>query len=106
MTNTEFKREGDEFFRASDGKKVAGIVGGNLKLSAPAFGKYREELEALLPVAPVVEDLSSQSPDNDATPRGLFSKTLGDVTPEVIEWRRENWAVDRFEEVYSGRLKS
>lgn len=33
-------------------------------------------------------------------PRALFSKTLGDRTPEVIDWRRQNWSEEQFKAKY------
>lgn len=42
-------------------------------------------------------DIIKASPN---TPRDLFSKRLGDQTPAVVEWRKENWVPEQFEAYY------
>lgn len=75
-------------------------------------------------VEETVEDLAEEQPDADQvakvieeenkainprlailgtspqTPRELFSKRLGDQTPEVRAWRKENWVPEQFEAYY------
>lgn len=129
MSN-DYTLEGETITRKSDGKKVATYKDGKLKLAAPAFGKIKPELEALLEAREEgSHEASGQSPvivetpekvnrtplfrkqtynpadwPQDETPRELFSKRLGDMTPEVIEWRRENWPAEQLQDKYKGRI--
>lgn len=106
----KFKLEDGKFIRLSDSKEVANLgENGRIENLHHKREQYREELEALALRAgeltpnkkPEME--VSPEPSGGDAPRELFKKTLGDVTPEVIEWRRKHWPAKRFSEKYKGR---
>lgn len=108
-----FKLENGVFYRLEDNKEIAKIdESGAITGLHHKQERFREELESLIvgdneavveieKPLPVIE--SSPAPSGDDTPRDLFDKCLGDVTPAVIKWRVENWPESRFQELYKGR---
>ena len=152
-TAPAFKLEGKKFIRIEDGKEIAHLHNdGEINGLHHTQEKFREELEALVPVDVPVEEaakklkpivkpsptkvkvlsfeeeatrfkalakengfnvrISSKSQEDpkdqflvdDKTPRSLFKPMTGDLTPEVVEWRRENWTPEQFVAIYEGRL--
>lgn len=96
------------FYRDEDGKDIARLVDGEIVGLHHKQKKFLPELEKL--VSPVtdeepeqpeeVEEEPAKPASEDQTPRELFKPMTGSVTPEVIEWRRENWTEEQFNEAY------
>ena len=102
-----FSLKDDTFYRETDGKEIARLVDGEIVGLHHKQERFRETLESLVstPKKNPIDQLIDDAPDfpEDETPIDLFHPRTGDMTPAVIEWRKENWSDERLQEKYEGR---
>ena len=68
---SQYEVKENEIYRTKDNKKVADIVDGEVKPTAPAYYKIKEELDQVVSTAlhaALLTPATSQSPDNVETP--------------------------------------
>lgn len=87
----------DGIARVSDGKLVATLEAGEIKPTAPAFHRLKAELKKFIMAHPASQEKVSRIGE----PPMSF---LGDRTPEVLAWRRENWTAEQFFDAYGLRF--
>jgi hypothetical protein len=89
----------DGIARVSDGKLVATIEEGEIKPTAPTFHRLKAELKKFM--AHPASEQQEQKVSRKGEPPMSF---LGDRTPEVLAWRRENWTAEQFFDAYGLRF--
>lgn len=107
--------ENGSIYRGS--KLIGKVVDGDIKFKHHAYRKHLEEIRLLMsdtdadgsyddePVADIgLEPLVDVKPD-PVTPAHLFlvgeGKWYGESNPPVVEWRRENWSKEAFDDKYA-----
>jgi len=107
--------ENGSIYRGS--KLIGKVVDDDIKFKHHAYRKHLEEIRLLMadedpegsyddePVADIgLEPLVDVKPD-PVTPAHLFlvgeGKWYGEENPPVVEWRRENWSKEAFDDKYA-----